>query len=1051
MVLIRPKTLLLLILTCIHLPCLSAPVTLDAARAKANAFLQSTGRKISGHKTAKQHTDKGNTPLYFIFNIQNDGGFIIVSGDDATEEILGYTTKGRYDESHLPPNMSSWLDSRSEEIAAIRQSSGRNHHVNRNNSHEAISPLISTQWNQGVATTTGDTYNMLCPTIDSLHCVTGCVATAMAQLMRYHQWPSDSCRAIPGYENTSAGALEDLPSMKFDWVNMLDIYDGEANTTEKTAVATLMRYCGQAAVTKYGLRISEALGSDAANALRDYFDYSSTTRYVKRNDYNANVWDNMIYKELACSRPVIYFGYSSKGGHAFVCDGYDGNEFYHINWGWGGDYNGYFKLSALSPDGVGTGGGAADGYAMNQHAIIGITKKCMDSENIVFADEKVKAVCIDNWDSNGDGELSYEEAENVLSLDGVFSGDSIIKQFNELQFFTSIKSIGEDAFANCIKLESVEIPSYITSIGPKAFANCHKLLTLVIPEHVNTISPDAFVDCQSLNRIHVVSKNAYFDSRNDCDAIINSDEDKLVVGCMNTVIPSSVKSIGAFAFKGCRNLTTLEFPETIEEIEESAFELCGNLREITFPLSLSYIGPNAFSGCKMLTKITLPEQLAMIGNKAFSNCQNLATIYSMSTEPPTCGNDAFSGCRAVVYVPIGSKAAYQEAEEWKDLTIMEMKENDYLYCGNIAFTKTSHGRMVLSLHNSDAVIGLQFRLKLPEGIEISTNNSGKYNIKSSIRMEDHGVYCTKQNDGSYKILVMSMMMSEILGNDGEIMYIGIEVADSVPSGIYEAEFNDMTISIIENDIISGVHPLPFTSEIKLRDFDMGDVNGDSIINVTDVMMTVNYILGNVIEAFIEENADVDGSGEIDVTDVMRMVQIILMDDAEDVIYYINSQHTNHNMTLETMRPGTYQLRMDNTFGLTALQFLIHLPEGNNLSSVRLKATKEPHQQITWAECGENSYQVVVYSTDGMPLNTDGITTLEVSTTKDVKALDISRIFFTNEQFETFAADSMVVTIDGIQENTMQHVENNAYNLWGQRISDSYKGVVISNGKKHIRK
>ncbi len=1030
---------------------MSAPVTLDAARAKADAFLQSTGRKISGRKAVKQHADKDNTPLYYIFNIQDDGGFIIVSGDDATEEILGYTTKGRYDENHLPPNMSSWLDSRSEEIAAIRQSSRRNHQVNRKNSHEAISPLISTQWNQGIATTTGDSYNMLCPTIDNLHCVTGCVATAMAQLMRYHQWPSDSCSAIPGYEDTSAGALEDLPSIKFDWLNMLDIYDGEANTTEKTAVATLMRYCGQAAVTKYGLRISEALGSDAAKALRNYFDYPATTRYVKRDEYNANVWDNMIYKELACSRPVIYFGYSSRGGHAFVCDGYDGNEFYHINWGWGGDYNGFFKLSALSPDGVGTGGGAADGYAMNQHAIIGITKKCKDSENIVFADEKVKAVCIDNWDSNCDGELSYEEAENVLSLDGVFTGDSTIRQFNELQFFTSIKNIGEDAFANCIKLESVEIPSYITSIGSKAFANCHKLLTLVIPEHVNSICPDAFVDCHALNRIHVASKNAYFDSRGDCNAIINSDEDKLVVGCMNTIIPSSVKSIGTFAFKGCRNLTTLDFPETIEEIEESAFELCGNLREITFPLSLSYLGPNAFSGCKMLTKITLPEQLAMIGNKAFSNCQNLATIYSMSIEPPTCGNEAFSGCRAVVYVPIGSKASYQEAEEWKDMTIVEMKENDYLYCDDIAFTKTSNGRMVLSLHNTDAVVGLQFNLRLPEGVEISKNSRDKYNIKNTIRMEDHGTYCTKQADGTYKVLVMSMMMSEVLGNDGEIMYIGLEAADSVAAGVYDAEFSDLTISIIHNDEISGTHPLPFTSKIKLRDFDLGDVNGDTIINVTDVMMIVNYILGTRADVFIEENADVDGTGVIDVTDVMRVVQIILQEEPEDVIFYIGRQSRN-DLTLHALQPCTYLLELGNSMGLTAMQFQLILPEVTHLSDIKVRTANGDNQKTIWTKNEDGTYQVVVYSADGKPLSVDDITSMEISTTSPLSNLGISHFVYTNEQYETFAVDGTLLTPDGIQESIADTQEPSAvYNLWGQKITDSYKGVVISNGKKTVRR
>ena len=353
---------------------LAQEVSVSEAYQKAQAFMGEKGKQVASMPRKAPGAQSQEAAAFYVFNATDNEGFVLVSGDSRLGDILGYCDKGSYDERQMPDNMRAWLMGYADQVKALRQ--GKAEAARKVQTHTAIRPWLTSKWDQGVADANGDAYNRQCPMVWGAHCVTGCVATAMAQVIRYHKWPVASTAMIPSYKsNETVGTLSALAPRQFDWDNMLDHYQGDENTTLMDAVAWLMRYCGQAVEMDYGTSASGAYSEDVAKALRTYFDYDTNTRHVLRSDYMAEGWDNLIYSELKSRRPVFYSGASTGGGHAFVCDGCDNQGFFHINWGWDGYYDGYFKLSLLNPNGGGTGGGGTeDGYTIDQGAVVGIQK-----------------------------------------------------------------------------------------------------------------------------------------------------------------------------------------------------------------------------------------------------------------------------------------------------------------------------------------------------------------------------------------------------------------------------------------------------------------------------------------------------------------------------------------------------------------------------------------------------------------------------------------------------------------------------------------------------
>lgn len=291
------------------------------------------------------------------------------------------------------------------------------------------------------------------------------------------------------------------------------------------------------------------------------------------------------------------------------------------------------------------------GRALSARAAIPAMMDEQPSGNIAFADGAVKALCVANWDTDGDGELSYEEAAAVTELGEVFWNNEEMTSFDELQFFTGLTSIDESAFQFCSNLTSVTFPNTVSTIGNAAFWWCQKLsnvilsnsLTnigtntfyacfslsdIVIPNSVTTIGASAFSDCESLVSIDIPSSvtsigqaafdcclnltsmtvaagNTFYDSRDNCNAIIETATNTLIAGCVNTIIPNTVTSIGNEAFSRNYSLTSIDIPTSVTTIGDYAFSGCISLTNIDVPSSVTTIGPGAFSSCWGLTKMSV--------------------------------------------------------------------------------------------------------------------------------------------------------------------------------------------------------------------------------------------------------------------------------------------------------------------------------------------------------------------------------------------------------------------------------------------------------------
>ena len=360
----------------------AGPVDKQQAQQQAQAFFAKKGKtlkKVSKPYKAPRKAATTDEAYYYVFNSEGNNGFVIVSGDDRTAPVFGYSDTGSFDENNIPENMRAWLEGYVEEIKALDSETpvvSSDAPLTRMRKAESvmrpIAPLITTKWDQD------SPYNDNCPTYDGTNkCATGCVATAMAQVMYYYRAQSVSATTaeIPAYTTSKLGiSIPATPANSpIDWASMTDTYSSSSTAAQNAAVAALMEYCGHAVQMNYN-QSSGAYSSDVPSALEKYFGYATGGLCISREAYTLQEWEDMVYEELLAKRPLFYGGSSAGGGHAFVVDGYDGEGLFHFNWGWGGMSNGYFLLQVANPgnnSGIGASS-SSDGYARSQSAIFGV-------------------------------------------------------------------------------------------------------------------------------------------------------------------------------------------------------------------------------------------------------------------------------------------------------------------------------------------------------------------------------------------------------------------------------------------------------------------------------------------------------------------------------------------------------------------------------------------------------------------------------------------------------------------------------------------------------
>ncbi|MBR3446128.1 MAG: C10 family peptidase [Prevotella sp.] len=344
----------------------AGPVTKSDARKTAQDFFVKKGLSVKGEPfkaPRKNAASQKDDAAYYVFNA-TEKGFVIVSGDDRTAPILGYSLTDNFDEAKLPPHIKSWFQHYADEIERLGDIKVPGRRLV--NTHAEIAPKLTTKWNQG------NPFYLQCPQYNGQYSVTGCVATATAQVMYYHKCPSGTMPSgLDAYTTRRLGiSVPALSATSFDWNSMVNEYTSSATTTQKNAVAKLMRYCGQINQMDYSPSASGAYYH--VDLYISKFGYAQGARRAFSEDYSISEWDELIYNELVNDRPVLYEGQSTGGGHAFVVDGYK-DGLYHVNWGWGGAYDSYFRLTVMEPGGGGIGASStSDGYSSGQGAVIGL-------------------------------------------------------------------------------------------------------------------------------------------------------------------------------------------------------------------------------------------------------------------------------------------------------------------------------------------------------------------------------------------------------------------------------------------------------------------------------------------------------------------------------------------------------------------------------------------------------------------------------------------------------------------------------------------------------
>lgn len=394
----------------------------------------------------------------YIFNNQNGDGFVILSADDCAIPVLGYSDNSTMPVGELPANLRSWLGYYEGTIAAaVAHNAVADESVARQwtnlragrlpveETRDAVSPMLTTKWDQDAP------YNNLCPGGS----YTGCAATAMAQVMKYHNWPTtgtgshtySSTFGSYTYSNLTAN----FGTTTYDWSHMNNTYTSYSTGTSATAVATLMYHCGVAIEMAYSPEGSGAYIADLYNygagshasveyALKTYFSYKSTIHAVWKDNYSTDTqWANMLKTELNAGRPVVYSGYDSdnSSGHAFVCDGYNSSDQFHFNWGWSGYADGYFAVSSLTPSPGGIGGGSYD-FSYTQHAVIGIEP------------------------TNGTGGGTETSAYDIKLYADMTITPTPLQKNESMSVTTTIANYGDNAFSGSLKL------SLLTSTGTEA-------------------------------------------------------------------------------------------------------------------------------------------------------------------------------------------------------------------------------------------------------------------------------------------------------------------------------------------------------------------------------------------------------------------------------------------------------------------------------------------------------------------------------------------------------------------------------------------------------
>lgn len=649
------KHYLFLALSClVSAVAVASPITAEQASAIAQSFLgdmhnHSTRRLVNLHTaTTKANalqlvSSPANT--YYAFNLQRqEGGFVIVAADDAAQNsVLAFSENGVFDYATMPAHVRWWFE-QYEHIDYTAQSISSENTDNKRN----VEPLIETRWAQG------EPYNLRTPTISGSHCATGCVATAWGQLLYFHKYPSQG-KGSHGYHWNNQYLSTDF-SKPYDWEHILTQYNASATAEERQAVALLMSDIGIASELQYGVESTGGHEYNSLHSMIEHFGYDSAAELRYRNLFDVVDWKDMLRRNLDKGLPMYYGGFNKEGGHAFICDGYEG-DFFHFNFGWGGNYNGYYVFNKLHGD-----------YNDRQCAVFnfqpdtgGHPEHTLTMSSGIQLTRSREVRC---------GAIYTGLYDSISFQVGLFFEDIAAQQTTPLLLRTydnSTTSIGLQQFGimpyvlNKNNVNGTYKTYYMyRNDSTDTWRNFYyphgvkRYIVIKVEDGKGTVVGEDTVDTSlsfEQDGIHYNILSEYFSEVE----VAKHNYSKTVYTIPGAIVRNGkeykVASIADSAFLGCNRLQLLELQEGIE-----------------------HIGIASFAGCTRLEQITLPSTLSSIENNAFAGDTKLTNIRSYTSTPPELkGSTVFQRNRLkliTLWVSCEAGEKYKAINIWNDMQML---------------------------------------------------------------------------------------------------------------------------------------------------------------------------------------------------------------------------------------------------------------------------------------------------------------------------------------------------------------------------------------------
>ena len=562
----------------------------DPQQAAASEFIEARKANPVLAYTSKS----GSQTNYYVFNNDDGEGFVIVAGDEkAGSRVLGYCDHGSFNYDDAPDNLKALLAQYSIEMVQLQKEETSKPQAESRKQADAIGnvvvgPLLTTTWNQE------EPYFNLTPVLDGVyHVCTGCGPTALAQIMAYWKYPAQGRGQFSYYYNptidTRVDYSIDFSKSTYDWDNMLDNYANGYNESQANAVATLMRDAGYAVETRWGYypEGSSANPHNIEPALINFFDYNADSirtiqRFQDKSVEDTGAFDEMLKKELDAGRPLMFLAtvpwiiWGSTNGHYIIIDGYTDDGYFHMNFGWGGQSDGYYKTVTFA---------ALKNPMVEQLVVMGICPNYSIKVNDSYY-----------YLSGGSAVFCYSEAVGALEVPESIEVDG--KTY-------PVTSLARKALLKNDKITQLTLPPTVTSIGEQAFQECRNLTTVTLPDNIETIGRKAFA-WSGITRINL--------SKMPLTAIADS----TFISCeslTNVGLPAHAHSIGDRAFSGCSRLSYISNLELADSIGELAFYQCQELSYVR--VNADVIGNMAFALCRNVQNINFGNKVSEIGTDVF--------------------------------------------------------------------------------------------------------------------------------------------------------------------------------------------------------------------------------------------------------------------------------------------------------------------------------------------------------------------------------------------------------------------------------------------------